>query len=58
MAPPNKNFARSLRAQRQGGGRDEPPMVRQLRSGGPTMTVPGEGGVAAPPERGRENGGC
>jgi hypothetical protein len=52
MAPPNKNFAGSLRTQRHGGGREQPPpTVQQLRRGGPTMTVPGEGKVAGPPGR-------
>lgn len=46
MAP----FARSLRTQKQGGGREEPPVVvKTQRAGGPRMNVPGEGKVARAP---------
>jgi hypothetical protein len=41
-------FARSLRGQNQG-NRPDDLEVRQQRRGGPTMQVPGEGGVASPP---------
>jgi hypothetical protein len=51
MAKGNE-FARSLRAQHQGGGRVEPPVVvKPLRSGGPTMNVPGGGKVCLSPGR-------
>jgi hypothetical protein len=56
MPQPKQGFARSLRTQNQGTGREEPPpMVQQQRRGGPTMTVPGEGKVCPPP--GRQTGG-
>jgi hypothetical protein len=52
MTTPKQGFARSLRTQNQGTGREEPPpTVQQQRRGGPTMTVPGEGSVCPSPGR-------
>ena len=57
MKVPSKNISASLRGQEQNAGKPETPMVSALRSGGPTMTVPGEGKVQAPPGEGRQTGG-
>lgn len=56
MKAPSKNFAGSLAGQSQGAGKPEMPEVQSLRQGGPTMTVPGEGKVAEPPEAMKQNG--
>lgn len=56
MKAPSKNFAGSLASQSQGAGKAEDPSVTMQRSGGPTMTVPGEGKVAYPPAHNMQNG--
>jgi hypothetical protein len=56
MKAPTKAFAKSLASQSQGAGKPESIEVQKLRSGGPTMTVPGEGKVEMPPEAMKQNG--
>lgn len=56
MKAPSKNLAGSLASQSQGAGKPEEANVSGLRSGGPTMTVPGEGGVKRPPAAMTQNG--
>jgi hypothetical protein len=59
MKAPNKDVAGSLRGQRPGepARGEETIMTQDLRGGGPTMIVPGEGSVAKPPGLGKEHGG-
>jgi hypothetical protein len=69
MPVPRRDFAANLRRQNQGSGnagdareargegrRPGDVEIRQLRRGGPTMSVPGEGGVADAPGAKRESG--
>jgi hypothetical protein len=53
MPAPNKDFAASLRRQ---GARTDEVVVTQQRRGGPSMVVPGEGGVVPAPGSMRESG--
>jgi hypothetical protein len=48
MRDPSKNIAASLRRQRAPGRTPEPVAVTTV-SKKPTMTVPGDGGIALPP---------
>lgn len=59
MKAPSKNIPADLKSQRPGepARGEENIMTQDLRSGGPTMTVPGEGGVETPPGLGMEHGG-
>jgi hypothetical protein len=69
MPVPRRDFAANLRRQNQGAGnatdarearaegrRPGDVEICQLRRGGPTMSVPGEGGVADAPGAKREQG--
>jgi len=55
MKAPSKNVSASLRSQGKRGRGMEEQSVTGMRSGGPTMTVPGEGGTSTPPGAGREH---
>ncbi len=48
MAAPSKNISASLRGQRSPGRGEEQITVASLHPG-PSMTVPGEGGIEMPP---------
>lgn len=49
MKKPVRNIAADLRGQSAPGRTSETIVTESLRTGGPTMTVPGEGGVTLPP---------
>lgn len=57
MKAPSKNVSASLRGQSPAGRSPEAVSVTEQRSGGPTMIVPGDGKVEAPPGRGNEQAG-
>ena len=48
MKPVSKNVSESLRGQKEAGREPHTPVVSGLKKG-VSMTVPGEGGVEAPP---------
>jgi hypothetical protein len=57
MKAPSKNISSSLAGQTSQANQPEEVSVSELRSGGPTMTVPGDGKVQAPPGAERQTGG-
>ncbi len=49
MKKPSKNISASLRGQKVSGRGGEDVQVSGMRDAKPSMTIPGEGGVEAPP---------
>lgn len=58
MKSPSKNISASLRGQSVQARAPVTPSVSEQRTGGPTMTVPGEGKVERPPGEPRHGDRC
>jgi hypothetical protein len=57
MKSPSRNISKSLATQSSKANSPEEVSVSEQRSGGPTMTVPGDGKVEAAPGTHRQTGG-